>query len=386
MGKKRMSKWWRRGYIMVLLVKIMTGFFAPEQCMATESLVTELTEQGEYKELTQTIEELLGTEGDFDLGEYISQVVSGEEKISLNGIKSAVLQGIRAPFITLRREFVRLVAVILFTAVFTSFTRAFRNGQVAESGFYVSYLVLFSMLAAGYLAVSSIVMETLEKLLTFMQALVPVFCATLLVSTGSVTSGSAAAAMLMLLGIMDRLLISVLLPCTHIYMMIILANHLTGEEPLGKLAELVLKAIRLVLKGMLGLAAGVTGLQAMVAPVIDQTKRNSVVKVSEMIPGIGKLFSGVAETLFGAGNVLKSAVGTAGMIVILILCALPLCKVLLYVLCYRAGAAVVEPVADKRILNCLSDTAEGVTVLLQLMFTGAASLVLTLAVLVRATM
>ncbi len=354
-------------------------------CQAMEALVTEFGEQEEYRQLEQTIDSLLGNNGEFDLSDYISAVLSGKEALSVAGIGEAVQAGIRAPFEQLKGVFVRLVAVILFTAVFTSFAKAFRNGQVAESGFYVLYLVLFSMLAAGYLQISSVVTETLSRLFGFMQALIPVFSATLFISAGSVTSYGAAGVMLMLLAVLDKVLISVLLPCIHVYMMVVLSNHIMGEAPLGKLAELIRKIVRMVLKVLLGLAAGVTGLQAMVAPALDQTKRNSVIRVSELIPGIGKLFGSVADTLLGAGNVLKGAVGSAGVIVVVLLCMIPLMKVLLHVLCYRVTAAVVEPVADKRVLGCLSDTAEGVTMLLQLIFTGAASFILTLAVLIQAT-
>ena len=66
-------------------------------------------------------------------------------------------------------------------------------------------------------------------------------------------------------------------------------------------------------------------------------------------------------------------------------CLSPLIKVLLSSLCYRVGAALVEPVADKRIVRCLSDTAEGITMLFQALATGAVLFLLTLAILVRTT-
>ena len=226
----------------ILFAGVIVLCIGSVECLAMEALVAEFGEQEEYRNLEKTIETLLDTKGEFDLSSYIGAVLSGEENISLQGIKTAVVEGIRSPFVQLKGEFVRLVAVILFTAIFTGFTRAFRNGQVAESGFYVSYLILFTMLAAGYLGISAIVSETLEHLFRFMQALIPVFSASLLISTGSATSAGAAATMLMLLALLDKVLSYVLLPCVHIYMMVILVNHLTGEAPLGKLAELILPA------------------------------------------------------------------------------------------------------------------------------------------------
>ncbi len=191
-----------------------------------------------------------------------------------------------------------------------------------------------------------------------MKLLVPVFCATLAFSTGVFTSQAASATLLMILALADYFIIAVLLPGIHLYMMSVLANHLTEEEPLGRLSDLLARGIRFAIKAVLGFVAGISVLQSMI---------------------------GVTETVLGAGNVIKNAVGTGGMIVILLLCAAPLIRVLLSALCYRAGAAIVEPAADKRIVRCLSDTAEGITMLFQALAAGAVLFLLALAILVRAT-
>ncbi len=67
------------------------------------------------------------------------------------------------------------------------------------------------------------------------------------------------------------------------------------------------------------------------------------------------------------------------------ICIVPLLRVLAVSICYRAEAAAVEPVADRRIVNCLSEAAEGVTMLFQTLFAGAVLFLLMFAVLLRAT-
>lgn len=351
---------------------------------ASEGLIEELAGSSEYEELERTVKKLLKEE-DFSFTGYIKRVLSGDEPLSVGNFLKRAGEALFGGLSGLKREFVKLVGIVLFTAVFTSFARAFHSTQVSESGFYVSYLLLFSVLAAGYLSVSSLVTETLERLFHFMEVLVPVFCATLAFAAGSITSQAAVATLLMILALADYVLITVLLPVIHIYMMAVLANHLTEEEPLGKLTELLARGVKLALKALMGFVGGIGMLQAMITPAVDQVRRKSVLRVSELVPGLGGLFSGVSETLLGAGNIIKNAVGTGGMLVILFLCLLPMGKVLLSMLCYRAGAAVVEPVADKRILNCLSDTAEGIAMLFQSLAAGAALFLLILAILIRAT-
>lgn len=368
-----------------VFLQIPCHVYASDSEQITEKYMGELLENEEYRNMEDTVRNMLpGRE--FDFSDYIQKILRGEESISLKTMRAYIEEGVKAEFNQHRSELVGILGIVLVTAVFTSFARAFRNGQVAESGYYVAYLLLFTVLAAGYLAVSSTVTQTLGRLADFMKVLVPVFSASLAFSAGGLTGGAASATLLMLMALVDELLIAVLLPVIHVYMMAVLANHLTQEEPLTKMTELLARGIRFSLKTMLGFVTGISMLQSMLAPVVDKTKRDSLIKVSEMIPALGGMLSGAAETVLGAGNVIKNAIGTGGMIVVLLICLLPMVRVLVSSFCYRVGAAIVEPVADKRIVRCLSDTAEGVSMLFQTLTFGAVMFLMTLAILIRATM
>lgn len=367
----------------VALCIILLLIWKPQQIYA-EELFEELTDSGEYKELNQVVRDMLGQE-QFDFSDYVEGVLTGEQKLSLKELGHQALQSLSGQFSSLRSLFVQLLGIVLFTAVFTSFAKAFKNAQVAESGFYVAYLLLFSVLSTGYLTVNGLVSETLEKLFSFMKVLIPVFAASLALAAGALTSQTAAATLLMLLTLADYFLFTVLLPIVHVYMMAVLANHLTEEEPLSKLTELLARGIHMTLKAMMGAVAGISILQTMITPAIDKAKRSTVLHFSELLPGLGTLFGGVTDTVFQAGTIIKNAIGSGGMVVIILICLLPLCRVLLYLLCCRAGMAVVQPIADKRILNCLSDTAEGITMQFQILAAGAILFLLMMAILVRAT-
>ena len=86
-----------------------------------------------------------------------------------------------------------------------------------------------------------------------------------------------------------------------------------------------------------------------------------------MIPGIGHTVNGVSELLLGSGIMIRNCVGAAGLIVLIILVAVPMVQAGCMVLFYKIAAAVVEPVADKRIAGCLKGMAQGGMLYLKLM-------------------
>ena len=67
----------------------------------------------------------------------------------------------------------------------------------------------------------------------------------------------------------------------------------------------------------------------------------------------------MTELLLGAGIVVKSCVGAAGLIVLILISLIPLLKALCLAFFYKLAAAVTEPVTDKRICGCLKGMANG---------------------------
>lgn len=63
------------------------------------------------------------------------------------------------------------------------------------------------------------------------------------------------------------------------------------------------------------------------------------------------------------GKACKNAVGVTGIVVLLILCAAPLLKLWVSEFAYKGLAAVLQPISDKRIVNCLSITADAIKLL-----------------------
>ena len=70
---------------------------------------------------------------------------------------------------------------------------------------------------------------------------------------------------------------------------------------------------------------------------------------------------------------------------ILILCALPLLKLIIISLMYKVAEAVIQPVSDERIVECIHITADSVVLLLMAVGTAILLFILSLAVIASAS-
>ena len=130
---------------------------------------------------------------------------------------------------------------------------------------------------------------------------------------------------------------------------------------------------------------GFQAIQGLIVPVADQVKRSTVFKASSALPGVGNAIGSVAETVIGAGILLKNAIGVAGLVVIIVICSIPMVQLTVVTLIYRFSSAALQPISDKRIIECISASAKSAEMLLQCVLVGAILFLLTITIVAIST-
>ena len=360
-----------------------TAYVNAANAGAEPDLDTSLLDEVDFTELDGLLEEQEATR-DFDFKGLVKQLISGEEidKERLFGtIRDAVLYEVAAS----RGYMLQMVLLVAAFALLYNFTNVFEHAAVTDISFYIVYMLLLALLLKSFQLISGVLSDTLGTTLDFMRALMPAFCLTMVFSTGTVTAMGFYQLTLFLLYIIEAALIYGVLPAVHIYVMLELVNHLTREEMISRLTELILRLVEWTLKFLFTLVVGINVVQGLLSPVIDGFKTTMFSKTVGMLPGLGASAGAVAEVMVGSGIIIKNGVGIAGILVVLLLCAGPLLKVGIMTLMYKLSAAVVQPIADKRMAGCINGMGEGARLLGKVLVTADVMLLLTIALVTAAT-
>ncbi|MGB8450954.1 MAG: stage III sporulation protein AE [Anaerocolumna sp.] len=379
----------RGGKLLKLLLFLFVIFFllfTKENVYANAANTNENSDSDfDYNEIQQVIDDVLGSEDHINFEEYVTDLISGSKKFSIeqigNDMKDAVINEIKDNIGT----FTRLISIAVIAAVFTNFSYAFQNTQVAETGFYVAYLLLFSVLTASFISASTLAANTISAVLNFMKALVPAYFLSVAFVSSAGTSMVYYQVTLFLITFVDALLIKLVIPMINIYLIITMANNLSKEDLLSKLADLLSIVIKWLLKTLIGFVVGFNAIQGLILPVADNIKKSALLKLAGAIPGVGDVLGSVTESVFGAGVLLKNAIGVAGVIVIITICVLPIIKLGITTLIYRVSSAAVQPISDKRMLNCVIASADASALLLQTVLVGAVLFLLTITIIAATT-
>ena len=133
------------------------------------------------------------------------------------------------------------------------------------------------------------------------------------------------------------------------------------------------------LKALLALVCGFHMVQGLISPAADAFRTMSVSRGIEAIPGVGDAGSSATELVLGSAMLIKNGIGAAALVVLILLCMVPLIKLAVIMLVYYVLAAILQPVSDERITECLLGMGNGVKLLFQAAFTVLALILLPIA-------
>lgn len=328
-----------------------------------------LAESGEdmldYGQIQEAMDEMLPETVQLSFSELVGRLTSGDIQGVLESLKEYLLNQIFYELRSNRSLLVQMVGIVFISAVFTNFSMAFSKTFVAETGFYLTYMVLFSLLLTSFMTAARMASGLMENMLRFMSALVPVFCLSV-TFTGNIQSGIwYQQAMVTGITVVQWVISRFVLSLIHMYVLISLVNQLSKEDSLSKCADLIKTVAGWSIKTVLGVILGLNFIQSLVMPAFDSLKNGWAMRVTSAVPGVGDAMGTAMQTVIGSAVLIKNGIGAAGLIVLAFLFLIPAVKLAVIVLMYQAAQALVQPVADKRMLTCLHSVSEGVLLLLK---------------------
>lgn len=334
----------------------------------------------DFTEIQKMLDDMLGTES-FSFSKALKGLISGENVFS----KEAVQELLRSLFFSRmekeRATFFKILLLVLMAAVFSNFAAVFEEGQIGEVSFYVVYLLLFTLLMNSFSELSMALSENLSWITEFMKTLTPAYFMAVAASAGASTAAVFYEGVLLLVWLIQWMMLTVLLPAANLYILLRLVNHLSREEMLGKMAELLDTAIHWGLRTLLGVVVGLQVVRNLVAPVIDSLKRSVIGKTASALPGVGNAVNTVTELVVTSAVLVRNSLGVVVLAALVLVGAGPVIHYGLLSFSYRLLAALSQPVSDKRMVECLSTMGEGCAILLQIILTAEILCMLTFVIL-----
>ena len=312
---------------------------------------------------------MLGEES-FSMKDMLDGLIKGEKVLSEDTVQEMVHSFLFSGLEKEKSLLIKILLLILLSAVLANFADVFESGQIGDICFYIVYLLLFILLMASFSSVTRSVQQTITWMAEFMRGLAPAYFLTISIAAGSSTAAVFYEGVLILTWLIQEVILNLLFPGACLYVLISLINNLSKEEMLGKMAELLDTAVSWGLKTLLGMVVGLQVVRGLIAPVMDTLKKKCTGKGSRCAARSGEC----SEYGYRAGTdkcgTCENCLGVVILFAFVAAGAGPVIHYGILSLLYRFLAAIAQPVSEKRIVDSLATMGEGCALLLRILFTA----------------
>jgi len=354
------------------------------EAVSQEEVQKSLLDKFDFSEIDDMLAEIFPNKK-LNFREVLGGLITGDLELSFELIKQVIMDQFTYELRNSRSGMIHILLLVIVAAIFTNFSSVFKSTQVAEISFSMLYMFLITICLSNFRILVDAASMNLERLLEFMKLLGPVYFFAVALASGSSTSVMFYQLTLLLIFFVEMLILNFLIPVTQIYLMMRILSELSPQIHLTKFAELIETVVSWTLKTLLAGVVGLNVIQGLLAPAIDTVKRSVITKGTGAIPIIGDAIGGTAEVVFGMAVLIRNGIGVVGMIVCLVICVAPLIQMAVTALLYQVIAALIQPISDKRMVDCVSSIADGSKMLLRIVFTTAMLFLLTIAVVAATT-
>ena len=314
-------------------------------------------DENAFDEMDMLTEEQAG----LSFREVISYIRNGDLQGLLDYSLETIQQTLTGEIKSNNRLLLQLLVIL--GSVFTNLSGKFGK-MVGGNGFFVTYLMVVSILLGMFAIVSDIAVSAVSDLTDLMITFIPAYTLAVSYTNGAGTAEFTYQITVLIIFLCEKVIVQIVFPLTKCSGVVGLVNKLNAEDHFSRTVTLLRNIAGWILKTMFAVVTGMNVIKGLIVPSVDKLERNAVLKAFGMLPG-GNTVKNVSDILLGSGMVLKNAIGIAGAVVVLLAVLLPVTKIAVIYLTLRIVSAFVQPLGDKRFSDGINIMAQTIGLMLR---------------------
>lgn len=337
--------------IFILVLMIPNYAFAESQEEIMSSTQEKFNISGFLKEAQKYTNESFE---EIDLSSMLGQAIQG--KIDNNKLYKIIIKLLGKEVSSSLKILISILVIIVIHGILKAITDGLENNSVSQIIYFVQYILIVTLIMSNFSEIIKLVKDTANDLVGFINVLIPLLL-TLMVYTGNITTSTVIEPIVLAISnFVGNIIADVLIPIVLIIVTFSIVSKVSERVQVEKLSKFLKSGVVWFLGIVLTVFVGVVSLEGTLSSSVDGvTAKTAKAAVSTVIPVVGKILGDVVDSVLGCGVILKNAVGFVGVIVILSICIMPIIKIGTLSIIYSLASAVVQPIADEKIVKLLDE-------------------------------
>lgn len=374
-------------FIILLLILATTTALANNE---TRDLIEEQYEAAGVEKIKDVADKVIDPQTrqvipDFNVEKITKDLSSGKLELNMDSLFKKVLGLLLKEIYLNAKIMLQLIVLAIICGILTNLQSSFGKEGVGEVAFFACYIFLVGVMIKSFTYAVNLGRDVIDNMVMFMQSMVPTLM-TLLISTGNITSASIfQPAILFSVQIIGTIIKNFLIPVLFFTTALSMVNNISDKFHVTKLIDFMKQLGKWCLGILLTGFIGVITVQGLASSVVDGVgSKTAKFAVGNFIPVVGGILSDAVDTVIGCSLILKNAIGIAGLIIIVLICFIPVVKIMALITIYRLTGAIIEPVSDKRIVQCITDLGNSLTLIFAMVVSVAVMFLLSITIVIGA--
>lgn len=349
--------------VMVLMTTLCFGEDTNPQKSMNEYIEKQLDSVQIYK-LEEYFEKEYALK-DVDLKSFIMEVVKGKKSILDLVDKDMLMNYLFKEVRVNLKIFISILVLAVLSSILKNLDNSFSSGTISKISNYVIFIIIISLSFIGYKEVLNICKETIENMVSFMEIVIPIEIAILVTLGFPITSiilnPIFLGGIVFINIVFKKFLIITMILSFSILIINSISKNIKFERFLSFIKQLNIFMIALMLITYLGIIS----IQGIYVTSFDKFSVKTVkFAIGNFIPVIGGFVSDSIDILLSASFLLKSVLGSVGLVILIAICMLPALKMIAVILVYKVSSVIIEPISEESISKYLNEMGNLIAILL----------------------
>ena len=300
---------------------------------------------------------------DLDTVSYIQNYIkTGEGNLSVSKVLSAVVSLFFKEVKTVLSLAFSIIVIGIICSLFKNIQSSFSSEGISQVAFFA---ILIILLTKTFLVSLSLAKDVIIQVTTFMDKVLPILVVMLAAAGGLTQAATMDPIVLGTTIIIPKIYLNIILPLILITFVLQFTNNISTEPKISNLCSLVKSSVLWIQGLILTVYIGLLTVRGITASTIDAvTLKTAKFTIDNFIPIVGKTFSDAIASVAGYSLIIKNAIGSVGLLVLILIILYPIIKIFLSSIILKISSSLLEPIADKRITKAVFSAGDSLILIL----------------------
>lgn len=258
-----------------------------------------------------------------------------------------------------------IIAVSILGGMIGNLSPSKGNKSISEIVHFVIYGIIILLLSTIIVKMVTLTSDTLISIKNQITVIFPILLTLLTALGGTVSVSAYQPAMAMLSGFIIEIFTAFVLPLFLISLALNFVSNLSNSVKLDKLISFINSLFKWVIGIIFTIFTGFVSIQGIAAGAVDGLSiKTAKFTIKNSLPLVGSYISDGMFLILASSNLIKNAVGGAGLLLLLATVISPLIQIILFMLALKLMAGIIEPLGDGKIASFISSLSKSLVMLI----------------------